>query len=440
MKKKNYVGKALMFGALLAPIGMPTVSVLADSFYQNQTSAHAADITNWIASTPEQITNNLTTQNINPKQLNGQQYVIQWGDTLWGISQATGISVEKLAYDNNIQNIDLIYAGDVLILNRDGQVPTDYHVTGTGHRCANSKVVINNYYGDHNRVVIKNTTFVSDDHSKTTVIYAPDNSDNSLSFSNTNNNSGDKDTKDSKDSKDSSSSSSESKESKDASSSSSSSSSSTNGSSSSTSSSRASSSESKPSTESSKEKELSDDAFQDKVQSEFEQVYQQKRSGSPAWSFFSHVTDTAGGNAEAKKDTESTALYRQGETPKAEDIVDGPKDGAKTESNAKALAEKIYDALNRDSKMSDLIKAKYAQIKVTYQGDKWTFNVDVYKEKESLSSSSEKSSESKDSSNNDSQTESRMSSSSSSDDHSSSSSSHSDSDSDATFDDLNGDN
>lgn len=434
MKKKNYVGKALMFGALLAPIGMPTVSVLADSFYQNQTSAHAADITNWIASTPEQITNNLTTQNINPKQLNGQQYVIQWGDTLWGISQATGISVEKLAYDNNIQNIDLIYAGDVLILNRDGQVPTDYHVTGSGHRCANSKVVINNYYGDHNRVVIKNTTFVSDDHSKTTVIYAPDNSDNSLSFSNTNNNSGDKDTKDtkdtkdSKDSKDSSSSSSESKESKDASSSSSSS---TSGSSSSTSSSTASSSESKSSTESSKEKELSDDAFQDKVQSEFEQVYQQKRSGSPAWSFFSHVTDTAGGNTEAKKDTESTALYRQGETPKAEDIVDGPKDGAKTESNAKALAEKIYDALNRDSKMSDLIKAKYAQIKVTYQRDKWTFNIDVYKEKESSSSSSEKSSESKNSSNDDSQTESRM---------SSSSSSHSDSDSDATFDDLNGDN
>ena len=61
MKKKNYVSKAVMLGALLAPIGMPTVSVLADSFYQNQTSAHAADITNWIASTPEQITNNLTT-------------------------------------------------------------------------------------------------------------------------------------------------------------------------------------------------------------------------------------------------------------------------------------------------------------------------------------------------------------------------------------------
>ena len=416
MKKKNYVSKAVMLGALLAPTGMPMVSVLADSFYQNQTSAHAADITNWIASTPEQITNNLTTQNINPQQLDGQQYVIQWGDTLWGISQATGISIEKLAYDNNIQNIDLIFAGDVLILKRDGDVPAGYHVTGNGYRCAHSKIVINNYYGDNNRVIINNSTFVSDDHSKNTVIYAPDNSDNSVSFSNsTTNNNNDKD-KDSKDGKDSSSSSSESKDA---------SSSSTSGSSSSASSSTASSSESKASTESSKEKELTDDAFQDKVQSEFEQVYQQKRSGRPAWSFFSHEGDKTGENATAKKDTESTSLYCQGETPKAQDIVDGPKDGAKTEDNAKALAQKIYDVLNSDSKLSDLIKAKYAQIQVSYKGDKWAFNVDVYKEKESSSSSTEKSSESK--------------ASSSVERSSSSSSSHTETDSEATFSDLTGD-
>ena len=431
MKKKNYISKAVMLGALLAPIGMPTVSVLADSFYQNQTSAHAADITNWIASTPEQITNNLTTQNINPQQLDGQQYVIQWGDTLWGISQATGISIEKLAYDNNIQNIDLIFAGDVLILKRDGDVPAGYHVTGNGYRCAHSKIVINNYYGDNNRVIINNSTFVSDDHSKNTVIYAPDNSDNSVSFSNsTTNNNNDKD-KDSKDGKDSSSSSSESKDA---------SSSSTSGSSSSASSSTASSSESKASTESSKEKELTDDAFQDKVQEEFSNIYRQNRSGSSAWTFFSHADDKTGVNATAKKDTESKALYLQGETPKAQDIVDGPKDGAKTEANAKALAQKIYDALNRDSKMSDLIKSKYAQIQVSYKGDKWAFNVDVYKEKESSSSSTEKSSESKASSSDDSQTETRMSSSSSSlERSSSSSSSHTETDSEATFSDLTGD-
>ena len=435
MKKKNYVGKAVMLGALLAPIGLPTVSVLADGFYQNQTSAHAADITNWIASTPQQITNNLTTQNINPQQLDGQKYVIQWGDTLWGISQATGISIEKLAYDNNIQNIDLIFAGDVLILKRDGDVPAGYHVTGNGHRCAHSKIVINNYYGDNNRVIINNSTFVSDDHSKNTMIYAPDNSDNSISFSNTNNNNNSDKDKDSKESKESSSSSSESKDASSSSTSSSSSSeskdassSSTSSSSSSASSSTASSSESKASTDTSKEKELTEDAFQDKVQEEVSNIYQQKRSGRPTWKFFSHVDDKNDLNADAKKDTERTALYRQGETAKDEDIANGPKDGARTEANAKALAEKIYDTLNKGGKMSELIKAKYAQIKVTYKGDKWAFNVDVYKE--SSSSSTETSSESKASSSDDSQTETRM---------SSSSSSRTETDSEANSSDLTGD-
>lgn len=347
---------------------------------------------------------------------------------MWGISQATGNSIEKLAYDNNIQNIDLIFAGDILILKRDGEVPAGDRVTGNGHRCAHSKIVINNYYGDNNRVIINNSTFVSDDHSKNTMIYAPDNSDNSISFSNNNNNNTSDKDKDSKESKESSSSSSESK---DASSSSSNSS---------ASSSTASSSESKASTDASKEKELTEDAFQDKVQEEFKNIYQQNRSGSPAWTFFSHVDDKNGLNTKDKKDTESTALYRQGETAKDEDIANGPKDGAKTEANAKALAEKIYDTLNNSGKMSDFIKAKYVQFKVTYKGDKWAFNVDVYKEKESSSSSTEFSSESKTSSSDDSQTETRMSSSSSSVERSSSSSSsHTETDSEATFSDLTGD-
>lgn len=37
-----------------------------------------------------------------------------WGDTLWDISQATGISVERLAAYNSIPDPDLIYAGDDL--------------------------------------------------------------------------------------------------------------------------------------------------------------------------------------------------------------------------------------------------------------------------------------------------------------------------------------
>ena len=90
---------------------------------------------------------------------------------------------------------------------------------------------------------------------------------------------------------------------------------------------------------------MTDDAFQDKVQSEFEQVYQQKRSGSPAWTFFSHADDKNGKNVEYKKDTESKALYLQGETPKAKDIVDGPKDGAKTEANAKLSLKRFMTPL-----------------------------------------------------------------------------------------------
>lgn len=179
---------------------------------------------------------------------------------------------------------------------------------------------------------------------------------------------------------------------------------------------------------------MTEDAFQDKVQEEVSNIYQQKRSGRPEWKFFSHVDDKNDLNADAKEDTERTALYRQGETAKDEDIANGPKDGARTEANAKALAEKIYDTLNNGGKMSELIKAKYAQIKVTYKGDKWAFNVDVYKEKESSSSSTETSSESKASSSDDSQTETRMSSSSSS-----SSSSHTETDLEANSSDLTGD-
>ena len=185
---------------------------------------------------------------------------------------------------------------------------------------------------------------------------------------------------------------------------------------------------------------MTEDAFQDKVQEEVSNIYQQKCSGRPEWKFFSHVDDKNSLNADAKKDTERTALYRQGETAKDEDIANGPKDDARTEANAKALAEKIYDTLNNGGKMSELIKAKYAQIKVTYKGDKWTFNVDVYKEKESSSSSTKTSSESKASSSDDSQTETRMSSSSSSlERSSSSSSSHTETDSEANSSDLTGD-
>ena len=49
-------------------------------------------------------------------------YTIQWGDTLSVISEATGVSVSQLAQQNNIANVNLIYAGNQLFVhqNADG--------------------------------------------------------------------------------------------------------------------------------------------------------------------------------------------------------------------------------------------------------------------------------------------------------------------------------
>lgn len=44
------------------------------------------------------------------------EYVIQWGDTLWAISIKAETTVDHLASLNNIQNVDLIYAGNLLNL------------------------------------------------------------------------------------------------------------------------------------------------------------------------------------------------------------------------------------------------------------------------------------------------------------------------------------
>ena len=64
MRKKEVLGCALMMGALVLPMSLEA-KVAANSFYDNQTNAQRADITNWVASTPAQISNNMASQKIN---------------------------------------------------------------------------------------------------------------------------------------------------------------------------------------------------------------------------------------------------------------------------------------------------------------------------------------------------------------------------------------
>lgn len=159
MNKKRVIGAALAGALLFVPYIAESSAVLADGFYVNQTNAERADITNWVANSSEQISTNIQSQHINVNDLNGSRYVIQWGDTLSGISQATGIPIRKLAYDNHIRNIDLIYAGDILILNRNGSyVPSDWSYEGHGTHVANTKVTINNFIDNSdNSVTIVNS-------------------------------------------------------------------------------------------------------------------------------------------------------------------------------------------------------------------------------------------------------------------------------------------
>ncbi|MDT2680027.1 LysM peptidoglycan-binding domain-containing protein [Enterococcus gallinarum] len=80
----------------------------------NEAQASEADGV-WTPRTVEQIK-----ADINKAKDN--KYTIVWGDTLSGISQATNITVQKLADINKIANVDLIYAGNTLVF--DGNVVT----------------------------------------------------------------------------------------------------------------------------------------------------------------------------------------------------------------------------------------------------------------------------------------------------------------------------
>ena len=88
--KKNLVIKSLLFS-----------TVLGGSLLLSNTSAFADENDGvWIARTAEQI----------KAEISGNEYLIKWGDTLSAISEATNISVNRLAEINEIENVDLIFA------------------------------------------------------------------------------------------------------------------------------------------------------------------------------------------------------------------------------------------------------------------------------------------------------------------------------------------
>lgn len=173
----NTKGKLLtvaMTAVLAGPLMATPIALASD---MGGSVEEQADITNWVANSPQRISSNMSMQHIDRSNLNGTRYIIQWGDTLWAISQATGISVDKLCYDNHIRNANLIYAGDILILNRNGSVPTNYHPNVNPYVVAQTKKTINNNVKSVNIVVSP----------KITVTQNQDNSDSSTNIYRANN-------------------------------------------------------------------------------------------------------------------------------------------------------------------------------------------------------------------------------------------------------------
>ena len=140
-------------------LGMAMASPLA---LINSGNAHASSVktnveTNWHANSLATVQQELRNQNINPDyKITNAKYIVQAGDTLSQIAAATHINMYHIAAVNHIQNLNLIYAGQVLILNQGNEVA--HNVAGNGSTTAasigntytlrsTSQQPVLNYYG-----------------------------------------------------------------------------------------------------------------------------------------------------------------------------------------------------------------------------------------------------------------------------------------------------
>lgn len=142
MKKRN-ISMTVATSLLLAPMILGLVTSQTPATVTHASSGAVAKasgsnaLANWIANTPSHIKQQIQSQGIDPSNAKAAIYTIQWGDTLWGISQATGISIDQLAVDNHIANRNLIFAGAKLTLN--GSAKAQRFVQSAPGQSADSK-------------------------------------------------------------------------------------------------------------------------------------------------------------------------------------------------------------------------------------------------------------------------------------------------------------
>lgn len=90
-------------------IKVASSALLATTLLSTLAVAGTASANTWTARRPQEIKINKTQK----------EYTIQWGDTLWAISQKTNITISKLAQINDISNVNYIITGNKLTLSWD---------------------------------------------------------------------------------------------------------------------------------------------------------------------------------------------------------------------------------------------------------------------------------------------------------------------------------
>lgn len=129
--KNETVKKVLLGMAMASPLALI-----------NSGNVHASSVstnieTKWHANSLAIVQQELRNQNINPDyKITNAKYVVQAGDTLSQIAAATHINMYHIAAVNHIQNLNLIYVGQVLILNQGNEVA--HNVAGNGSTTAAS--------------------------------------------------------------------------------------------------------------------------------------------------------------------------------------------------------------------------------------------------------------------------------------------------------------
>lgn len=103
-------------GATIAFASMFTFGNMSDA------SAQEMSADNWEPRTVSEISSEIAAQKQNQDGNDAVEYTFQWGDTLWGVSKATDVSIDKLAKVNDIDNRSMIQVDTKIYLSGDSSI------------------------------------------------------------------------------------------------------------------------------------------------------------------------------------------------------------------------------------------------------------------------------------------------------------------------------